>query len=368
MAASRRAGLVCQGGSGEEEGLKNPPPNPSWEGRGSQHCPQGGFVPGGLHRGSARCWWHPPGAAQAGGRLRAASCPGSAPRTWLTPQLCLQLLLLTAQSGLHHTAQGWPCQPPMCLCPKPRSPHPPPPTGRAPIPPPGRRRRRAETHLGAALPAPGRAGGDQCCDGVTARALAARGCFGVSRAPLRADGAACPASSRAGASAQPHGRPRGELPLPPAAGRGSGLAPFRLRLRPRAGGGCPLVAVVREGGHELRLAGWGAERWVSGAPAPQPWLVGDLLTEGLLLEVGALQAVFRCRPVGTRARGKLCLQPKHAAASHHPCTWPALPVPNLPTLLPGLISTPTPAHGAELPPSRGTVPTPQGTVPSRRAR
>lgn len=38
----------------------------------------------------------------------------------------------------------------------------------------------------------------------------------------------------------------------------------------------------------------------AGPREPQSSPVGGLLTQGLLLEVGALQAVFRCRPVGMR--------------------------------------------------------------------
>lgn len=88
MAASRRAGLVCQGGRGEE-GLKNPPPNPSWEGQGSQRCPQGGFVPRGASPGVSSVLVAPPrsssrlsagpglasGWGEAEGRILPRYCP-----------------------------------------------------------------------------------------------------------------------------------------------------------------------------------------------------------------------------------------------------------------------------------------------------
>lgn len=63
-------------------------------------------------------------------------------------------------------------------------------------------------------------------------------------------------------------------------------------------GGGPLVAMVREGWHELWLAGWKKREKVNQVVAAA-LSVGKgshkRLTQRLLLEVGALQAVASCR-------------------------------------------------------------------------
>lgn len=87
-----------------------------------------------------------------------------------------------------------------------------------------------------------------------------------------------------------------DVPYPAA---DSGLAALALGFSPCAGGGGSLVAVVREGGHELRLAGWrGREerRLGGGLRGPAPATSRESLTQGLLLKVGALQAVARRCP------------------------------------------------------------------------
>lgn len=95
----------------------------------------------------------------------------------------------------------------------------------------------------------------------------------------------------------------------PATGQGSWLGALRLALCPRTGSGCPLVAVVGKGGHELWLAGCGAGTGSVGqeggsarptAPCPSE----GRLTQRLLLEVGALQAVLCCCSAGTRGHSR----------------------------------------------------------------
>lgn len=143
--------------------------------------------------------------------------------------------------------------------------------------------------------------------------------------------AACLASSRAGASAQPWQWPSLlEFLHFLLLDRAQGLARFAWVSVPVLVLAARLLRWWGKVGMSSGSQAGEAQRQVSRGQALQPWLVGNVLTQGLLLEVRTIQAVFCRRPVGTRC-SKLCSQPKHVCH---------LPSPSQPANSP----TPRPTH------------------------